>query len=161
MQADDFFEAYGVLNKKCESGRLTIMGPSIVCLALSLELYLKDLYFASKGTEIRGHHILKLFDALPREIRREVFRHKAISQNSSMLRGKLYSVHSFSSAYSKYHRFRHQVKQISEGFIKWRYSHEERSLRYDSFVALALIEAVKSTADRLQFNTHRLREANA
>jgi len=43
-----------------------------------------------------------------------------------------------------------QIKTISDGFEKWRYSYESKSLRYSTWFAIALIESVKAVADTLQ-----------
>ncbi|HTE39783.1 MAG TPA: hypothetical protein VK629_03080, partial [Steroidobacteraceae bacterium] len=83
-QADDFFNAYRVLRESNDTlfaqaqktgekvpvdskafGALPAMGPSVVCLAFSVELYVKDLHFALNNKAPRGHSILKLYAKLP------------------------------------------------------------------------------------------------
>ncbi len=104
MQADDFFNAYRVLSESNKAmfealeksrgnlrtvsevafGMLPTMGPSVVNLAFSVELYIKDLYSALKMEPPRGrngHNILKLYAKLPKRIKREIFAHRAFSQN--------------------------------------------------------------------------------
>lgn len=120
------------------------MGVEIVCLAFSLELYLKNLHYVINGKSPRGHNILKLFEKLPEEIQQKIFVHDAITQNPFNTRGDIFSPEGFSGSYSAYDRFIGQVKAISDGFEKWRYSHENSILRYDVSFALALIESIKS-----------------
>lgn len=165
MQADDFFNAYLVLkdNTKAltqrlqdnpgnpldrtnELGTRITGGVEIVCLAFSLELYIKDLLSKAKGKAPREHSILKLFNKLPENIRQEIFAHDSMSQNPFNTRGDLFSPKRFTSEYSAYDRFIDQIKAISDGFVKWRYSYESTTLQYDISFALALIESIKSVA---------------
>lgn len=150
MQADDFLTAYHVLEKSFNTECLTIMGPSIVCLAFAVELYLKDLHFALTGKTLRGHNICGLFKELPQEIRREIFTCEAISQNPFLSRGNIHSPRYYSREYSFYERFIDQMKAISDGFNKWRYSYESTTLSYDTSFALALIKAIISTSDNIR-----------
>ncbi len=147
IQADDFFKAYQVLYKNRNTASLAIMGPGIVCLSFSVELYLKDLHVILKGKGPRVHDILKLFDQLPTQVKQEIFAHKAISLNPFTTRGDMFSPQFYSDNYSLYDRFRDQIKTISNGFEKWRYSYESNTLNYQTYFALAFIEAVKATAD--------------
>ena len=80
VQADDFFKAYQVLKKSGPE----LNSPAVVNLAFSLELYIKDIYYAlniehkfPRGRD--GHNILKLYEGLPEEVRQEIFAHDAIS----------------------------------------------------------------------------------
>ncbi|WP_276366179.1 hypothetical protein [Chryseolinea sp. H1M3-3] len=150
IQADDFFKAYHALEKNSNSDTMAVMGPGIVCLSFSVELYLKDLHFALTGKAPRGHDVYKLFETLPAETRQEIFTHKSISKNPFMTRGNMFSIQYHSRAYSAYERFIDQMKTISDGFEKWRYSYESCTLKYDSYFAIALIEAIKSTADSIR-----------
>ena len=150
MQADDFLKAYQVLEKNYNAETLMIMGPSIVCLAFAVELYLKDLHFALTGNTPRGHNIHELFEKLPQQIRQEIFATKAISENPFMSRGNIFSPKYYSHSYSEYERFVDQMKEISNGFEKWRYSYECPTLQYESFFALALIEAFISISDKIR-----------
>lgn len=147
VEADDFLKAYQVLVDNYDSATLAIMGPSVVCLAFAVELYIKDLHFALTSKPPRSHNILNLFEALPLEIRQEIFSQNSISQNPFTTRGDILSPKRFSKTYTPYDRFIDQVKAISNGFEKWRYSYESTTLRYDSAFALALIEAIKSVAN--------------
>lgn len=148
MQADDFLKAYHVLAENYDKASLVIMTPSVVNLAFALELYIKDLHFAIKGKAPRGHSILQLYKSLPHHIKKEIIKHKAISQNPFHIRGNIFSPKFYSKDYSTYDRFADQIKAISKGFEDWRYSHEnDNRLSYDSSFALALIEAIKATAD--------------
>ncbi len=154
MQADDFFKAYQVLEKNYNTESLTIMGPSVVCLAFAVELYLKDLHFALTSKAPRGHNIKKLFEKLPSKTKQEIFGHKSISQNPFMIRGNIFSPRYYSRGYTAYDRFIDRMKAISNGFEKWRYSYEGGTLNYDSSFALALIEAVISAADNIRLQEY-------
>lgn len=168
MQADDFFNAYLVLKENNEAffesagkthekakafGALPTMGPSVMNLAFSVELYIKDLHFALKGKAPRGHNIFKLFQALPEEVKQKIFAHDAISQNPFATRGNIFSPLRFTKAYRPYDGFIDQLKDISDGFEKWRYAHEKTTLKYEEWFALAFIEAVKSTADTIRIRS--------
>ena len=47
----------------------SIGSPTITNYALSVEIGLKILYFLSRNTEVRGHDLKTLFDALPDDVR--------------------------------------------------------------------------------------------
>ncbi len=174
MQADDFFHAYRILeesndeafaNVETLAGKplkgkrafssLPTMSPGVVCLAFSVELYFKDLHGALEGKIPRGHNILKLYRKLPKVVKREIFTHDSISQNPFATRGPIFYLKKFSGVRSDYYGFLCQIKAISDGFEKWRYSYERTTLQYDVWFALALIEAVRSTADATRM--HRIR----
>lgn len=165
MQAEDYFNAYLVLKENSETfierqtdstgksfevtkamGTRPTMGVEIVCLAFSVELYIKDLHFAVKGKAPRGHNILNLFEKLPEQNQQEIFAYDSISQNPFLTRGDIFSTKRFTSAYSAYDGFIYQIKAISDGFEKWRYSYESTTLHYDTSFALAFIESIKSAA---------------
>ena len=169
MTATDFFNAYLVLQENNEAlierqanssamllegtkmpGTLSTMGVEIVCLAFSVELYIKDLHCAIEGKAPRGHNILKLFEKLPEQIQQDIFAYDSISQNPYFTRGDLFSTKRFNADYSAYDGFIDQVKAISDGFEKWRYSYESTSLRYDTSFAIALIESIKSAASQVR-----------
>ena len=105
------------------------MGVDIVCLSFSLELYVKDLHYAITGEAPKGHNILKLFRGLPERTRDEVFSHPSVAHYGWSLQ-----------------EFKDQIDVISDGFEKWRYSHESTTLRYNAYFALVFIEAVRSAA---------------
>jgi len=174
MQADDFFNAYLVLKDNSEAmierlekspgkpliatkelGTRITGSVEIVCLAFSVELYIKDLHCAIKGKVPRGHDILKLFEALPEEIRQEIFNQDSISQNPFITKGDIFSTKRFSSECSAYDGFTDQIKAISDGFTKWRYSYESAALHYDISFALAFIAALKSATDRVRINVRQ------
>lgn len=142
-QADDFFSAYKILEKA--SG--PIMAPGVVCLAFSLELYIKDVYYALNMEPPRSHNILKLYKKLPRQIRRDIFFHASIIQNPFALRGPIIFLRRFNGLSRDYYGFIKHLEVISDGFEKWRYSYENGTLRYESWFAEALITAFKSAAD--------------
>lgn len=148
MQAEHFFNAYQVLSENNEamierlansSGKSLIgtkmlgtrptMGVDIVCLAFSVELYIKDVHYAVKGKAPRGHDILKLFEELPEQIQQEIFAHHTITEYGW-----------------SFVEFKREIKAISDGFEKWRYSHEVTTLRYNTYFALVFIESLKSAA---------------
>lgn len=165
-QADDFFHAYQVLSESHGAalrnlekldekplvsnavfGGVSAMSPSIVCLAFSVELYMKDLHVLLTGKAPRGHNILKLYKKLPKPIRREIFAHESISQNPWATRGPVLLRERFSGNCRAYYGFLLQVKAISDGFEKWRYSYERTTLQYEEWFALAFVEALKSAVD--------------
>lgn|GEM_PF-1310929 len=169
FKAEDFFNAYLILKANNEAfidsqaknpssslkkiktiGAHPAMGVDIVCLAFSVELYIKDLHYAIKGKTPRGHNILKLFEGLPKHIRQVIFAHDSISQNPFITRGDIFSVNRFNDTYTAYDRFVDQIKSISDGFEKWRYSYESGSLHYDVSFALVFIEVIKSVAGKVR-----------
>jgi HEPN domain-containing protein len=154
MKAEDFFNAYLVLKENNEAKHPTV-GVEIVCLAFSVELYIKDLHFAIKGEALRGHDIRKLFEALPEQIRQEIFAHDSISQNPFITRGDIFSIKRFTGTYSAYDGFIDHIDAISKGFEKWRYSYESTTLQYDVSFALAFIDALKSAACRARTNVRQ------
>lgn len=155
MQADDLLNAYHMLRKNNGSAHLAAMVPSVVCLAFAVEIYLKHLHFVVAGGTPKGHNICNLFEKLPPEIREKVFAHKAISVNPFMTRGDTFIIRDPSQVYTAYDGFIDQMKRISDGFEKWRYSYESGNLKYDSYFALAFIEAVAATADNIEQNIQR------
>ena len=169
MKGDDFFSAYLVLKENNEVfvekranssgdtsegseilGTRPVMGVEIVCLAFSVELYIKDLHYAIKGKAPRGHNILKLFKKLPEEIQQEIFSYDSISQNPFFTRGNILFTDRFASDYSEFDVFIDQIEAISDGFEKWRYSYERTSLHYDVSFALAFIDSIKSAASEVR-----------
>ena len=68
-----------------------------------------------------------------------------------MTRGDMFSPHYYSKTYTPYERFIDQMKSISDGFEKWRYSYESSVLQYESSFVLSLIEAVKSVSNKIQY----------
>lgn len=169
MQADDFFNAYLVLKDNNEAlmkrlqnnpgkphigtkelGTRITGGVEIVCLAFSVELYIKDLHFAVTGEAPHGHNILKLFEKLPEQIQKEIFSYESISQNPFFLRGDSFFPKTFASDFTPFDGFIDQIKAISDGFEKWRYSYESAALRYDSSFALAFIESIKAATGEVR-----------
>lgn len=91
FEADQFFNSFKVLrandvafmahNAKIAAikGKKVVepiptIGGSVVCLAFSVELYIKDIYFALRIKPPRGHNIvLLLYRRLPKRVRREIF----------------------------------------------------------------------------------------
>ncbi len=162
-EADYFFNAYLVLKQNDEAlmdklqelagkplvgskelGTRPTLGVDIVCLAFAVELYIKDVYFAWRGEAPHGHDILKLFEALSEDIRQEIFSHASISQNPYATRPSM--MFPLKKSATAYDGFIEQIKLISDGFVKWRYSYEAGTLQYNSWFAEALIEAMVSIA---------------
>ncbi len=150
--AEDFFNAFEVLKENNEtlidrlansSGKPLIgtkkqgtpptMGVAIVCLAFSVELYIKDVHYAIEGKAPRGHNILKLFEQLPEKIQQEIFTHRPIIEYGW-----------------SFEEFKREINAISDGFEKWRYSYEVTTVRYNEYFALIFIAALKSAADTVR-----------
>lgn len=148
LQAEDFFNASKVLRESNQAlfdrsdnssgdvlkgtkvfGKLPTMGVEIVCLAFSVELYIKDVHYAIEGKAPRGHKILKLFEDLPEKTQQEIFTHRSIIERGW-----------------NFEEFKREIKAISDGFEKWRYAHEVTTLRYNNYFALIFIEALQSAA---------------
>jgi len=158
IQAEHFFNAFKVLeaNNQALIDRLAdeagekpqvrpdilgirpTMGIEIVCLAFSIELYIKDVHLAVAGEAPRGHDILSLFEQLPEQVQQEVFHHPSIENYGW-----------------SFEAFKLEIKQISNGFEKWRYSHESAALQYNSYFALVFLEALISTASSIRRNMVR------
>ena len=149
VHAEYFFNAYQVLSENDEAminrlesspgkplvgtkmlGTRPTMGINIVCLAFSVELYIKDVHYALEGKTPRGHDILKLFETLSEQIQKEIFTHHSISKYGW-----------------SFEEFKQEIKAISDGFEKWRYSYEITTLQYNTYFALVFIEAIKSVVD--------------
>jgi len=62
----------------------------------------------------------------------------------------IFSIKRFTSAYSAFDGFIDQIKAISDGFEKWRYSYESTAHHYDISFALAFIESIKSAASEVR-----------
>ncbi len=167
FQADDFFNAYRVLSENNDAffrhdflskirlskkvmGSFPTMAPSIVNLAFAVELYIKDLHFAHAGLVPRGHNIFRLYRKLPKKIKRQIFFHDSIINRPFATNAPIYLLKRFSGERRNYWGFLHQIKVISDGFEKWRYSYESTTLRYVEGFALVFISAVKSAAFRLR-----------
>lgn len=153
MQADDFFKAYEVLEENYQSATLAVMGPSIVCLAFSIELYIKDVYDAIKEEPLRSHSILKLFEKLPENIQIEIFSHGEIgTENPWVVFGSPFAPKCSRNNIGITDLFIYEIQAISNAFTDWRYSHEGKraSLNYNSGFALSFIKALKSTSDKIR-----------
>ena len=83
------------------------MEMDIVCLAFSVELYIKDLHFALEDKAPRGHDIIKFFEKLPENIQQNIL-----------------TYHSIRKYGWRFKAFKQEIKAISNGFEKWRYSYE-------------------------------------
>ncbi|AXO13789.1 hypothetical protein [Thalassospira indica] len=98
-----------------------------VCLAFSVELYLKALHEVV-GEKVSGHEIEKLFNTLPQAVREQIF--------ATQMHG-LYG--------ANWMDYRNQLKLINDGFVEFRYFHEKGDLSYHQGFALGLIDAIKKT----------------
>lgn len=160
FEAQSYLNAYKLLNQnnytfmeQSASGKpveaLETMSTDIVCLAFALELFLKDLHF-SLGKKIRGHEIRELFVQLPEDIQQEIVG---------------YHLHERGSPFFSYQaktprdKLMTKVDEVSDGFMKWRYSHERSSLHYDISFVLEFIDTIKSVTtriDRMRVNTRAI-----
>ncbi|MGM0564947.1 MAG: hypothetical protein ACQES2_11495 [Pseudomonadota bacterium] len=149
IQAQDYLNAYQILKesnhtligkKNCASekehsnmayGARPAMGVDTVCLAFSLELHLKELNRVVSKKIPKGHNIEKLFQTLPKSVQAEVFSHHSIAQ------------YGYSDKKLEY-----ELKEISDGYVKWRYAYESTALRYSNYFAEALIEASRHIASK-------------
>ena len=171
MQADDFFNAYMVLNENRNSvmDRLKTEpekpldvsnepsprftgGVDIVCLAFSVELNIKNLHVTLSNEQPKGHNILKLFKKLPEQIQKEIFEHNSISRNPFFTRGDIFSPKSYNNDFSPFDGFLEHIKSIADGFIKWRYSYESMCLKYNSSFAITFIDAIRTVSNRVKAN---------
>ena len=145
VQADDFFKAYEVLAKT----GIELSSPAIVNLAFSVELYIKDLHFALKGEAPRGHNILELIRELPEEAQQEIRQYPSLQKITAYysMQMPLY-IPQDKRKKPITDILEQQIYKISDAFEKWRYFYENGSLNYEYPTALALIEAVKFSADK-------------
>jgi len=156
MQADDFFCAYQVLTENYNPATHPVLGPSVVCLAFAVELYIKELYHTLKIGPPRGHdghNILTLFKGLPEKIQHEIFSHGIISsQHPWVVVGNIFSPKRFTSEYGISDAFMDEIAAISSGFTDWRYSYEGKraSHQYNSEFAESFIKALKSVSNKMR-----------
>lgn len=144
IHAQDFLNAYEILRESNNSlvekntsntvkgcngkafGLYPAMGIDIVCLAFSVELHLKELHRVSYGKAPRGHKVAELFEALSESEQKEVISHHSIA---------LYGWDCV--------QLNRELLAISDSFEKWRYAYESTTLRYNTYFATALIEALQ------------------
>ena len=81
-------------------GTRPTMGIDVVCLAFSVELYLKDVHYAIEGEAPRGHDILKLFEKLSEQIQQEIFTYHTISKKAFCIIFKNHSIKLFTLNFS-------------------------------------------------------------
>ncbi|MEP2942999.1 MAG: hypothetical protein ABJO72_04290, partial [Hyphomicrobiales bacterium] len=112
-----------------------------------VELYIKDVYFALKLKPPRSHKILRLYDDLPEDIKQKIFTHRSLQQ---IPWSTLTSLIIPQEPQSDYDIFVRELGAISDGFEKWRYSYEGGSLKYQTWLAMAFIEAVKVVAQSVR-----------
>lgn len=151
MQADDFLKAHKLLTKSLSATQFGGICPSVVCLAFSIEVYIKDLFDVLGEKQQRGHDILKLFKKLPVEIQQEIFSHGEIgSQVPWVVFESPFAPKSGKNEDGISDLFIYELEAISDAFTKWRYSHEDENvnLRYNTGFALAFVTAVKSITDK-------------
>ena len=167
VQADDFFNAFRILNESDKVlmerlsqdkgtpidtskafGSHVANVPSIVCLSFALELYLKALIYLTTKKSYKSHNILNLFNKLPNKEKMEIFEHKKICENPFITRGAKFSMRKFQHDFTPYEGFKEQLASISKAFQDWRYSHEKGAVSYDVSLALTVIEAIKSATNK-------------
>ncbi|HKK63650.1 MAG TPA: hypothetical protein VJ951_13890 [Bacteroidales bacterium] len=145
-QAEHFYNSYLVLKENSESlikclsnssrkmegtsnfGRHPTMGVEVVCLSFSVELYIKCLHYIISRELPRSHNILDLYKKFPIQIQEELFSYPAV---------KKYGWDS--------NEFEQMISTISDSFVKWRYSHEFKSLKYNTYFALVFVEALRKS----------------
>jgi HEPN domain-containing protein len=98
--------------------------PFVVNSAFALELYLKALSLLY-GTELRGHDLLDLFDALPAEAK------EALRQNF----GKT----AWPCGITEIAAFRAEIERVRHAFVEWRYLHERNRASEIRFVELIFV----------------------
>lgn len=151
FEAEGFLNAYELLTQNNRhfmdqaasgknSGARQTLRADVVCLAFSLELFLKDLHFALNRGKVGGHRIIELFNELPEEIQLEIVEHHTC-KNGSLFFGSL--------AKSPLDKFKTKLDEINNSFVKWRYSHEFSTLRYDIGFVTELIEVIKKIVCRI------------
>ena len=152
FEAQSYFNAYELLNKNNESfleqeiskknfGVRQTLRTDVVCLAFSLELFLKDLYFVVHGETLSGHKAHELFAQLPKEIQEEIFSHHP--ENYFIAASFMYA------GKTPLDKFKSKLHYYGDAFVKWRYSHEYTALNYEPSFAIDLIAAITKVTDRL------------
>ena len=173
MQADDFFNAYKVLEENEQTvmkkigklkGKPLIASKAtddvptgdaaITCLAFSVELYIKHLHTVVNDKAPKGHNILRLFRTLPKNIKSEIKKVPAMEKTilfySKEIRKTYPNVDKKGPPITDI--FEQQLYMISNAYQEWRYSYERGAVRYDTGFALEFISALRSVANRLQEN---------
>lgn len=106
-----------------------VMGVDFVCLAFSVELYLKAV-FEVLGESQRGHNIRALFEKLPENTQLELF-----------------ELHRQGAYGETLETYKSQMDVISNGFEQFRYSYEHKSLSYHRGFALQMVQAMQKFID--------------
>lgn len=135
------------------SASASTITPSVVNLAFAVELYLKDLYLVLGIEAPWTHEILELFSELPEKTRMDVYNHPSIAEHPDATRGSIFSPDYFSVSSQGYDGFLHHIEAMNKAFIEWRYSYDKGTLNYEEWFALAFIEAVKATAEKIRNST--------
>jgi HEPN domain-containing protein len=156
LQAKEFFYAFLILEENNERVRLEIAksnpfsvspaamqrlksgelkrtsSPNVVCLAFSLELYLKGLITKLTGmSPKKKHSLVDLFLLLPDKNK------AAIIQNTEKYFGESLSELSFMV----------NIEAISNAFIEWRYLHEKGSASFMPKFSVSLAQAISTEAE--------------
>jgi hypothetical protein len=161
FEAQSYFNAYELLNnnnrvfmeqeaskKNCDVHQT--LRTDIVCLAFSLELFLKDLYFVVHGKTLTGHKAHDLFAQLPEKIQEEIFSHHP--ENYFIAASFMYA------GKTPLDKFKSKIHHYGDAFVKWRYSHEYTALDYEPSFAVDLIKAITKVANRIdQSNLNKIR----
>jgi HEPN domain-containing protein len=157
LEAKEFFHAYLILEENNERIRLEIAksnpfsvsptamkrlksgelkrtsGPNVVCLAFSLELYLKGLIIKLTGNSPKKKHsLVDLFVLLPGKNK------TSIIHNTEKYLGESFSEHSFMA----------NITAISNAFVEWRYYlHEKGTASFLPKFGVSFARAISNEAE--------------
>ena len=119
--------------RQIEAGEIKIsMGPDVVCIAFSVELYLKARILADTQERIKGHEIVVLFEKL------SLARQRELIDGTAAL--------NLAIDPSQFHA---QLMNLNNAFIEWRYSFEFTSLSFPTTFAHCLARAIRATFEPL------------
>jgi hypothetical protein len=107
-----------------------LSGPSVACLAFSIELYLKLVILLTQQRKARGHKLLELFDELDLPTRE-------IIVGSHMLAGDPDFV-------------RESFETVSSDFELWRYAHEHEFIMTSPTTLNDLAKALHKAVQRIK-----------
>jgi hypothetical protein len=105
--------------------------PFVVNASFAVELYLKALGYRNRAP-LRGHELLKLFEALPEDARSE------IQAASARVAAK--------TEPPQYLSPRSALSQLNNAFAEWRYTHEKEELGPISLTSVVLLLQVMHEA---------------
>ncbi|WP_157314358.1 hypothetical protein [Chitinibacter sp. GC72] len=143
-QACDFLAAAERLQEKRLSREgdkfeSTPLIPAVVCYLFSAEIFIKALFLESNGVATTGHKLETLFLELDPSIQQRI--------KSQVSVGNYPRIEGVPSA-----TFESKLLEISNGFVKWRYAHEEQTMKsIDLNFVESFLGALKVFADS-EFN---------